>query len=1502
MILKGYNDLGISKPLLISPQNDNLFSINTPSFLWNKDDSATSYRLQISPFSNFASLTVDTTTGDTTITSSALSDNWYYWRVKAYSATDSSEWSEVRSFSVATTTIGIPALTFPPADTATNDSFPNFDWTDVAGATQYELQVGKGHRWIFAAYYYNGLYSFNLSNPTQPVYCGQASAGNASDIAIIDSFALVASNQSIYTINISDPTAPQYRGWTAMGSSTLDGIVIRDTLAYLADWGYGLRIANVKNPLAPALVGSYDSPGYPRGLALSGNYVYLADANSGLQVVDVSDPANPVLVGALDTPGDAFAVAVAGNYAYVADDDGGMRVINISNPASPVESGSFTGSSNVMGVTIRGSLAYLAAGADGLRIVNLSNPASPIEFGYHDSSGLSSNYRKVVLDDSLAYVADYNNGIWILNVADPYHPRTVSRYGGEYYVSLALLDSFAPVKIDSLVPVSELEPDTFLADGAYYWRARAGAGTWGDYSPPRRYLMDTQTPGPCWLNSPVNNYLTNDSTPAYSIYDQYHAEYFQVQVASDTLFSAIEVDTTMKVDSFQYTTYYEMSTPLGNGRHYFRVRGGDLAQNWSVWSGRILIRVDTQAPPAPPSINAGGANPSLWKNTTGFSINTSAPYDTSGIKQYYYKLGAEPASDFDTTYPGQNQSGSFSVTVTQQGVTPLYVWAMDSAGNLDHRNYVVMDLRFDSTNPTGAVARSNEFSRSATFSLSWSPGSDQGGSGLSGNYRVRVKVNPGGSWVDTLVNYTGTQWNYTGANGNKYYFEAGAWDSAGNSEVITGLPECSTMVDNTINFPVLVLPYNGMNLDANLVDFSWQRVPGYSGGRLQCSYNAAFTALAKDTVLATDSICTLNLSDSAYYWRAQGWNSTTDTSSWAPSRTFGIDTQAPSAPFLSEPANDTLCNDNTPLFVWKEASGAVQYRLVLSADSTFGTAVKDMIIDTTVYSTDITLPDSIYYWRVRAGDAAGNWSAPSEKWKFTVDTKAPAVPVTVAPADNANLTTNLPQFIWRSSAQAIRYQLQVAKNTSFSPLETDSALTDTSAVPLWGVNDGTHYWRVRCRDLAGNWSAYSNYRTLSIAGILQVALITPAPSQVWPAGQSLSIQFTKPLYTGYIDTTHIKVRGKHTSIVRQSLTWQAASRTLLISPDSTFAANDTITVFLHGTLRDSANVSTLDGNNSGTATGDSSDSYQMTFYTSYFGDYDGNRLVNAADLGMFAWAWYQPVYYRMFEAGPLSGSWPHQRVYVGGSTRIDFEDLSGFIYSWNRADNPKSAKSGGYQEGPVSLEAAPGEKLKLIARISPEIIFASMDAEIEYDQSLLKVKALEASDLWREGDKPQLFLSKQQEGRTVISAAKWQEGQEPSGQLFSMSFEGAKASQTPVALSYRLYNDQGAEICSGNTALTLNAGLGIPGGFFLGRAAPNPSNRPVAVSYQLPRQARVKLEVYNIAGQQVATLVDAEQPAGYYSQTWDLKDRGRNRVANGIYFYQLSAGEYRSVGKMVVIR
>ena len=72
-------------------------------------------------------------------------------------------------------------------------------------------------------------------------------------------------------------------------------------------------------PLSPTLVGTYDTPGFAIGVAISGSYAYVADGDWGLQIIDVSNPASPTLVGTYDTPGYASDVAISGSYAYVAD-------------------------------------------------------------------------------------------------------------------------------------------------------------------------------------------------------------------------------------------------------------------------------------------------------------------------------------------------------------------------------------------------------------------------------------------------------------------------------------------------------------------------------------------------------------------------------------------------------------------------------------------------------------------------------------------------------------------------------------------------------------------------------------------------------------------------------------------------------------------------------------------------------------------------------------------------------------------------------------------------------------------------------------------------------------------------------------------------------------------------------------------------------------------------------------------------------------------------------
>jgi hypothetical protein len=116
----------------------------------------------------------------------------------------------------------------------------------------------------------------------------------------------------------------------------------------------------VSNPALPTSVGSYNTPGYAEGVAVSGSYAYVADYTSGLRVINISNPALPSEVSFYDTPGYAYGVVVSGNYAYVADGGGGLRVIDVSTPASPTEAGYYNTPGTTYALAMRGCVAYLA--------------------------------------------------------------------------------------------------------------------------------------------------------------------------------------------------------------------------------------------------------------------------------------------------------------------------------------------------------------------------------------------------------------------------------------------------------------------------------------------------------------------------------------------------------------------------------------------------------------------------------------------------------------------------------------------------------------------------------------------------------------------------------------------------------------------------------------------------------------------------------------------------------------------------------------------------------------------------------------------------------------------------------------------------------------------------------------------------------------------------------------------------------------------------------------
>ena len=105
----------------------------------------------------------------------------------------------------------------------------------------------------------------------------------------------------------------------------------------------------------------------------------------------------------------------------------------------------------------------------------------------------------------------------------------------------------------------------------------------------------------------------------------------------------------------------------------------------------------------------------------------------------------------------------------------------------------------------------------------------------------------------------------------------------------------------------------------------------------------------------------------------------------------------------------------------------------------------------------------------------------------------------------------------------------------------------------------------------------------------------------------------------------------------------------------------------------------------------------------------------------------------------------------------------------------------------------------------------------------------------------------------------------------------------------------------GYFALASLGGTALPQGFALGQNYPNPFNPSTIIPYQLPTAAQVRLEVFNVLGQRVATLVNEERPAGFHAAVWDATNAAGQAVAAGVYMYRLTAGGEQHTRRMVLI-
>ena len=117
------------------------------------------------------------------------------------------------------------------------------------------------------------------------------------------------------------------------------------------------------------------------------------------------------------------------------------------------------------------------------------------------------------------------------------------------------------------------------------------------------------------------------------------------------------------------------------------------------------------------------------------------------------------------------------------------------------------------------------------------------------------------------------------------------------------------------------------------------------------------------------------------------------------------------------------------------------------------------------------------------------------------------------------------------------------------------------------------------------------------------------------------------------------------------------------------------------------------------------------------------------------------------------------------------------------------------------------------------------------------------------------------------------------------------------------YPDENSPVVVETNALSLDENLTIPTQFALHQNYPNPFNPSTQILFDVPEGAElVRLNIYNILGKKVSTLLNNVMSPGKHKIEWNAKDDEGNPVASGIYFYELSSSSFTARKKMLLIR
>lgn len=227
--------------------------------------------------------------------------------------------------------------------------------------------------------------------------------------------------------------------------------------------------------------------------------------------------------------------------------------------------------------------------------------------------------------------------------------------------------------------------------------------------------------------------------------------------------------------------------------------------------------------------------------------------------------------------------------------------------------------------------------------------------------------------------------------------------------------------------PALVRPANHAATRDTTPTFVWSSIQGSTRYQLQIDNNADFASPVLNRTMSTTSYTLASpLSSQRHYWRVRVQDVAGHWSTWSNRWTFVVDTTPPAVPVLISPANGATIRDNTPTLSWRASTGTSQYQLQMDNNANFSSPIVNISTPETRYMRTASLGDRVYYWRMRARDAAGNWSRWSARYSFTLN--------------------------------AIRPMIQMTPDATMTPTPTATVIPMPMELPLYGAFDNRANW------------------------------------------------------------------------------------------------------------------------------------------------------------------------------------------------------------------------------------------------------------------------------------------------------------------------------------------------------------------------------------------------------------------------------------------------------------